>query len=370
LRVLHVLNNLDRGGAEIYTLRLAGQFLAQGHENYLAYTREGSLLECLEAVTDRACSIGSRALDFRSLWSNLAAVCRLVRLIRIVRPDVLHAHVFEAYVWACFAGMFTGVPLIRTVVATRRDAQAWSPPVERILARWTSRFVAFTGESREELASFGIDAHRIAVIPNGVDFGTLELVGGDRTRAARQELGAESRETIVGTVGRLHWHKNQEMFLRSAALVAGRTDDVRFVIDGEGPLRDRLVSVAEELGIADRVVFTGWSSDVYALISAFDVFVLSSVSEGTPNVVLEAMGLGVPVVATAVGGVPRALDHGHAGILVPSNDPEQMANEILILLADRARLRELGTAGMLHCRSTYDFSQISMQVSDLYRDVS
>ena len=349
----------------MYALRLVTHLGGLGHESFLAYARGGALLERFNEVPCRTYRISPRALDFTSFWRNLAAVRRLAGLARKLRAEVIHAHVFEAYVWASLASLLTGVPLFRTVVARRRDAQWWSPPVERLLGHLTRHLVAFTRTSRDELAGFGVTTRKISIVPNGVDPLWFEPTVEAEALAVREGLGLGNHR-IVGTVGRLHWHKNQQLFLKAAAIVADRFPEVRFVIDGDGPLREDLEALRDTVGLSGRVTFTGLSPDVRRLMSALDVFVLSSVTEGVPTVVLEAMALGLPVVATAVGGVGEVIVDGKTGLLVESGDEAGLADAICRVLSSRDEAERLGTAGRAWCRSTCDFRAIARKIEASY----
>ncbi len=365
MKILHVLNNLDRGGAEMYTLRLATHLGALGHQNVLAYTRGGALVDRFVAANVGVHRFGRRPLNFRSFGPNLAAVLHLARLARETRADVMHAHVFEAYVWASWASKISGVPLYRTVVANRLDAQWWSPPVERFMSRRTRHLISLTRTGHDELVAMGVADRKIATIPNGVDPSWFDTVPESERESVRSALGISSCR-IIGTVGRLHWHKNQKLLLKAAPIVLERCPDAKFVIDGEGAMRSELEALRDTLGLSDNILFTGMTPDVRRLMSAFDIFVLPSVTEGSPTVVLEAMALGIPVLATAVGGVPDVIADGGTGLLVPSGNERRLAEGICRLLSSREEARRIGRSGKAWCKANCDFRIIAQKVARLY----
>ena len=364
-RVLHVLNTLELGGAEIYAWKLIKNLDAKRFENHLAFTSGDVLRERFEKLPLKLFQMGKMPFSFKRPYRNILTLYRLFRYIKDNQIDVIHAHLFEPYFWGFFVAQLTNVPLIRTVVSNRRDAPRWQYFFERIWTRFTKYLVVFSENSRQEMIDYiGTDPNRIHVIPNGVECNQLDVVGEDRRGVLRQALDLKN-VLVVGTVGRLHPHKNQALFLRAAARVGKEFEDVVFVIDGEGPLRAELESLADALGIASRVIFTGFSSDVYALISLFDVFVLSSVTEGAPTVVIEAMGLGVPVVATAVGGVPSLITSGQTGFLVDV-DEGAMAKAIVDLLKNPQWRQDMAMAGRAICKKKYDFVEIAKRVGYIY----
>jgi glycosyltransferase involved in cell wall biosynthesis len=235
-----------------------------------------------------------------------------------------------------------------------------------VFAKATTRLIAFTNVSRTELVDhLRICSRKVIVIPNGVEFSVLEGISHETKALLKQQVSPQG-EKIVGNVGRLHPHKNQALFLRAAASVLSGNRYVKFVIDGDGPLRSPLQTLAQELNLSDHLIFTGWSPDVYALMSTLDIFVLSSVTECAPTVVLEAMGLGVPVIATAVGGVPDIIDHGRTGLLVPSGDDRCLAEAILHLLRHPEEARRIGENGREWCRQHCDFTKIARKVEEVY----
>ena len=177
---------------------------------------------------------------------------------------------------------------------------------------------------------------RMRFIPNAMDY---ERFAGARVDAAavRAELGIPAGAPVVGTVGRLTRQKGYADLIEAAALLVARAPDVRFLIVGDGELRPELEARAEALGLAGRIVFAGARPDVERVLRAMDVFAISSLWEGLPTVVMEAMAAGVPVVATDIPGNNDLVSHGGTGWLVPVGDPRAMADRLSLALTDPAR---------------------------------
>ena len=363
VRVLHVINRADHGGAEVYAVKLI-KGLSKGIDHFVAYAGGGGILDRFQALPVDLFLMSSSTLTFRLPFQGFAAVFRLIRYVRAHRIDVIHAHLFEAYVWSSLVSVVTGIPLVRTVVSSRRDAPVWTRPIEWVASTVTKKIICFSSASRREMVDYGITASKVQVIPNGVDRQAVGDVSEARRDKARQEIGDICRP-IIGTVGRLNWHKNQALMLRSAAMVISQVGG-SCVVDGEGPFRDDLKLLVSELGIGDRVRFTGWSADVHALMSLFDVFVLSSVTEGVPNVVLEAMALGIPIVATDVGGVSDLVRDGDTGCLVPSEDQGAMTDAILRLLGDHKKSGAMSRRARILCNEKFSMDSVCGRIRDVY----
>ncbi len=366
IRVLHVINALDHGGAEVYAMQLIAGLRVHGVDSHLAFTHQGTMTNRAARLGVPMAHVSRHLFSFRSPLRSLLAMVRLYQYIRRQGIRVVHAHIFEPYFWVAPAAWFAGVPLIRTVVGTRRDAQWWAPLPERLLARITTAFVVFSGASKAEIKGFGVEDRRIHTIPNGVSFnlGTLPDID-DRARFVKETLGL-SGKFVVGFVGRLHWMKGPTVFLEAAERIAKHIPDVHFVMDGVGPMDAEVRQSARGLGLADRVSFTGLSEDVLGLIRSFDVLVLSSFSEGMPTVLLEAMGLGVPVVATSVGSVPEVIrDRVHGRVVLP-RIPEAISHAVVDLLNSPDEASKMARRARKRCDEFFHFSEISRRVHAVY----
>jgi len=210
-------------------------------------------------------------------------------------------------------------------------------------------------------------AQRVIRIHNGID---LEVLSKSRARdEVRRELGVDSNCLLVGTVGRLTAVKGHEYLLKTAQLMLQKRRNVKFVIVGDGPLKVELQSLAAQLGITENVAFLGHQDDACALMEAMDLFVLPSLHEGIPMVILEAMALGRPVVASRVGGIPEVITDTVHGLLVSAGDPAGIAQACLKLVEDRNLAERYGQAG--RARVEQQFSSVVMggKVANLYRQL-
>jgi glycosyltransferase involved in cell wall biosynthesis len=299
-------------------------------------------------------------------------------LVRREGIDLVHAH------WALPNGFVaarvkraTGVPFAVTLHGS--DVfMAERGPILRAMARRTvaeaAHVTSCSAELRERLLRVAGEEHagKVLVVANGTD--VAEVASSDAAEA-RSRLGLEAGERLVLAVGRLVDKKGFRYFLEAAPAVLERHPDVRFVLGGGGELRAELETLARELGIGGRVVFTGNLShdQVLALVAGAEAFVMPSVRDpagnvdGLPIVVLEAMAAGKPVVATDISGIPLAVEDGRTGILVREKDAGAIARALLGLLGDPGRARALGAAGRERVRTELNWDAIAARHDALYR---
>jgi glycosyltransferase involved in cell wall biosynthesis len=195
---------------------------------------------------------------------------------------------------------------------------------------------------------------RVEVLHNGVDTAALDPARCVRREEVRRELGVSEEVALVTAVGRLTAVKNYPLLLRSFARALQSFPKAALAVVGEGEESEALKTLSGELGIADRVRFTGFRKEVPELLHASDLFAHTSLMEGLPNAVLEAMAMGRAVVATEVGGVPELVAHGETGLLTPSGNEEALAGALLRLLNAPETRRRMGDAGRLRVRQRFD----------------
>jgi glycosyltransferase involved in cell wall biosynthesis len=190
-------------------------------------------------------------------------------------------------------------------------------------------YIAISREIKRVLVSDGIAENRIFVVHSGIDTNRFAT---SRTESLMGEFGLEEDERIVLNVAHLAGHKGQSYLLRAVPLVLEEIPATRFFVVGGGDLRSELTRLAKDLSVQDKVVFTGFRDDVGGFYKIADLFVMSSLQEGLGTALLDALALGIPVVATAAGGITESVWHGKTGRLVPPGDPDALAKEIVYML--------------------------------------
>jgi glycosyltransferase involved in cell wall biosynthesis len=237
------------------------------------------------------------------------------------------------------------------------------------LTRFAEVAVANSQSGAHFLASRGIAAEKTRVIYNGVNSERVTTNEAELA-ALRASLGIPAAAPVVGIVASLTAPKDYPTFLRSARIVLDSLPSARFLIVGDGPLRRELEATAAQLGLADSVLFAGHQMRVAPFIGSFDVAVLSSCDyEGCSNYLLEAMGLGRPVVATDIGGNRELVHHGETGLLVPPRDPAALAAAVLTLLDDRAMVSRLTDAARARFLTGFSVPTMVRQYEQLYEEL-
>ena len=359
LRLLMVVDSLDVGGAERHVVDLVLALQREGHAVTVACSVSGSLAESLEAARIPVRPLVGWIVKRRV---SLPYALGLRKLLRENRFDLVHAHVYASAAASALATVGTGTPL----VVTEHTEALWQGTNGRLFSFWmyhrVARVIAVSAAIRRRLIERdGVPPAKITVVPNSVP-----PVWGLRGDAL--PLPAELGEgPVVGVVARLQPEKGVTNFVTAAARVAKEFSAARFVVVGDGPLREELFALAEDLGVRERFLFLGFRPDAQALIKLMDVVAVPSVSEGTPLVVLEAMAAGVPVVASEVGGIPDQIRHGHEGILVPPADSRALGDALLDLLRDPERARRMGEAGRLRAGTEFGHENMVRRVEGIYR---
>lgn len=359
-RVLVVITRADIGGAVIHMLGLITALEAEV-EFHLAVGPD-------DALADRAARSGAQLHRVQHLVRTVSpiddarAVAGLVSLVRRLDPDVIHAHTFKAGLASRLAGLITRTPVIYTPHGWRfSDGNPWlwrliGPLVEASLACATAKVICVSLAEMDAATNRRVlRPDKAAVIHNGITDSPL--------RAGMAERSGSMRIVVVA---RMAPPKDHETVLRALAGVAFPYD---LLLIGDGPRRPALEALARRLGVADRVRFLGARLDVARLLQDAEVLVLSSFSEGFPLTVLEGMRAGLPVVATAVGGVPEAVSDGETGILVPPGDSAALAAALEALAHSADLRRRMGLAGRQVYEARFRLEQQSEATLQIYREV-
>ena len=292
--------------------------------------------------------------------SELLAVCRRERV------TVWHGHDYKTNALGLLLRRFWPMRLVTTVHGWVRHT-ARTPVYYRLDRLCLPRYEKVFCVSEDLVGACtaaGVSAADCVLLENAID--TDEYRRRATNEEAKAALGLPTDGLVVGAVGRLSAEKAFDVLIRAVRGLRDRGLDVRLVVVGEGDDRDRLEALAAELGVADRVALPGWQSDVRHYLEAMDVFALSSLREGLPNVLLEAMALEVPVVATRVAGVPRVVRDGRDGLLVEPGDLPGLTRALYVLLTDAALRDRFREAGRRTVEARYGFPARMRKLAAVY----
>jgi sugar transferase (PEP-CTERM/EpsH1 system associated) len=355
LHVTHVVLSLDCGGLERIVLDLArtGPELGQ-RVSVICLERAGTLaLQVEEAGAPVICL--EKPPGRRPEMAG-----RVQSTLRLLRPDVVHTHQIGAL---CYSGAAAKEERVPVVVHTEHINQvakhrSFNRQIRtRLLwclgARYADRFFCVSEDIASEARAFGaVPRRKLGVVLNGIDTARFRARG--PCAAQREALGIPAGAPVVGTVGRLNEVKCQDLLVRSFRRVLDRTPGAHLLLVGDGPKRADLHALVGELGLSDRVHFTGYQAEPDRYMQLMDVFALPSRAEGLPLAILEAWAAGLPVVATRVGGVPRLVEDGRTGLLIDSGDGDALAAALGRLLEDRNLARRIADAGRDRAVADFD----------------
>jgi glycosyltransferase involved in cell wall biosynthesis len=369
LKVLQVVSVPGVGGAQVYVESVVQRLVGLGYDVTVMCSDDPTVV----ARYARMARVHPTPIPYRAApWSDVRFFVRLLRLMRRERFDVVQTSAAKASLFGRLAARLARVPV---VIFTAHgfpfhDFMPLLPRLglrmlERVMSRWCTDMVVSVSEvdRRAAVAEGIVPPERIITIQNGIDLGGPVAA----RAAARESLGLAPEGPVVGIVGRLAPQKAPADFLRAAALIAREVPAATFLVVGDGPLRSDLERLAGELGLDRQVRFLGFRDDVPRVLAALDVFALTSLWEGLPFTVLEAMRAGTPVVATEVNGVSDVVEHGRTGLLARPRDTAQLAAHVIALLKDPGRARVMGEAGQRRVRQRFDVDRMVSELSDLYQ---
>lgn len=366
IHVVQLTDNLGYGGAERVALDLARRFDPQRFRSTICVTRPKPIPPARRPLLDALSREGGGFLQLdRSGRLDLAAWRPLLRLLRRERVDVLHGHMNGGSVWAAALGRLAGVPAI---VAHEHGSESVASferrLADRFVARATDAIVAVTEDERTRwIDRRRAPAGRVHVIPNAVEPADPQHAAPERLR---RELGLGGDARLVGCVGALRPEKAQVVLVEAAVRLRESHPEANVVLIGGGPERAALEARVAELGLAGKVHFTGKRDDVPEVLPGLDVVVNCSDREGMPLGVLEYMSAGLPIVATAVGGVREIIDDGVHGVLVAPRDPDALAAAVGGLLDEPRRARGLGERAHARQRAEFDAAVVTRRFEELY----
>lgn len=355
------ITDLDPGGAERALVHIVTRLdRAEWSPHVFCLAGEGRL-----AAELRDAGVPVVCLGIRRWWPFPAAF-RLVRELRRIRPAVLQTFLHHANIIGRWAGRRAGTPVIVSGIRVAERRSRFRLWLDRRTANRVDRHVCVSeGVAEFSIQTGGLPRDKVVVIPNGVDF--------DRFAHARPadfaEFGVPPDRRVILSVGRLDPQKGVMVLLDAFAALARELPDVHLILVGDGPLRPEIEKFVSSHALADRVHLTGFRDDVPSLMQAADCFVLASLWEGMPNVLLEALAAGLPVVGTAVEGVAELLADGERGRIVPPNDAGRLR------VALRETLTAPATDAPPHIKSQhisgkeFTWRAIAARYEQLYRDL-
>jgi len=368
--ICHVVSGDRWAGAEVQVAALLKYLKRHDDVNLSAVLlNPGRLADEISHCGIELKVLPERSHSFRSILSEAT------RFFHGRSIHVLHSHRYKENLLAALLARRCGIPVVvRTQHGlpepqrgVRRLKQTLLQSLDHLVARWSTDRVVSVSSEMTTFLSRRLAPGKVVTIFNGIDLENVRSELGPQD--ARERLGIPVNYRVIGTAGRLEPIKRLDLFLEMARRIRDRRSNVRFVVAGEGREESRLRALAVKLGIQNDVLLLGHRDDVFDVLRALDIMVLSSDHEGMPMVLLEAMALEVHVVARAVGGIPEVIEQGVSGVLVNSSDPTALADSCLKALDDREQSRQMTEAAKRKVQEQFSAERTAGEVRLLYNSL-
>jgi glycosyltransferase involved in cell wall biosynthesis len=373
-RVLLLRSSAGFHGPERQMLQLAKHMRREGFQlEILALYRRNEAMPLIHPLIERARNHGLNAeqLEGKAKLSP-KDVLYIAQRLKSGQFSLIHTHGYKANILGGMAAKLAGVKSVATVhLHTETTYRLRLYKIIDLLAlRFFPKVIAVSENLRQYLIANGLPPKKVVTIHNAVD---LEIFASGvsfcNDKALKNRLGIGSDQYIVSIIGRLTSQKGHRYFLESAKRILEVLPETRFLIVGDGPLREELEGLSLSLGVAQAVCFLGYQQDIATLMGISDVIVMSSLKEGLPYVLLEALALARPVVGTQVGGIPEVIKHGETGLLVPPKDSKGLAEAIIRVLRNPEEAARLGERGRKLVSREFNVETMVRKTAAVYAEV-
>jgi L-malate glycosyltransferase len=364
IKILTMITSFQIGGTERQVTNVSLRLDAARFDLHLACLRNfGELRKEVEQeprIHLPVFNIG-RLYTFRTLRE----AGRLVRYIRNNAIQIVHTYGLYPNIFAVPAARLAGASVIASIRDCGDILKPWQRWLQKITCRMADCVLVNADAIRESLIRQGYRPDKILLIRNAIV--QPKAMTADGSAGIREELGFSPSGPLVIVLSRLNPMKGIEYFLDAASIVAGKIPETRFLVVGDGGSRQELEIRAAALGLAGKIVFTGWRTDVPRLLSEVNLSVLPTLSEGLSNTLLESMAWGVPVIATRVGGNTEIVEDGVTGLIVPPKDSPMLANAMITLIENPALASRFGAAGKRRIAELFSLERSVREIENLYQ---
>jgi glycosyltransferase involved in cell wall biosynthesis len=365
IHILHLVSSNGLYGAEHVILNIAQS------EEMVSYV--GALYNAHNPhreLIDEAKKMGLKTAVFNSQGRvDLKTVARVGRFLKENQIDIIHTHNYKSDIIGFLAVLRGRTKWVATnhVWHGLDHKLRLYEGIDAFILRFASRVAAVSGEIKNDLIAKHIPAQKVHVVDNGIDIGRF-----DRpcpVESPRAEFNLDARDIVITIVGRLSPEKGHVTFLKAAQAVVSREGQVKFLIVGDGPLREDLHAQAQALGLGGRVIFAGARKDMPEIYALSDLMVNASSIEGLPMTILEAMAAKVPLIVTPVGAVPQVIQHELNGLIVNPGDDQRLAEAICSLLDDPARREALAARAYENVCERFSSTAMVSRYRNIYKNV-
>lgn len=373
LKVCYIITKLELGGAQKFTLYTTENLDKENFSTFLI-TGRGGMLEDEAAEKIKLYSLSNLVREISPL-KDLKALFNIMQVLRIERPDIVHTHSSKAGILGRLAAKLMG---IKTIIHTIHgysfnDTQSWYKKnlyvfLERFCSFFSDKLIVETQEDLNKGVVYKIaKKEKFTIISSGIDVQYYKSYKPDPS--FRNTLTNNKNAKIIMTVGPFKPQKNLQDFIKTAEIVCRKIDKAIFFITGDGELRPELEKLIADLKLQDKVILLGWRRDIIELLSACDIFVMTSLWEGLPRTILDAMCRAKPVIANAVGGIPEVIENGKNGFLTKPYDIADTSDKIITLLQNENLMLKIGENAKASIDEKYDINYGVKQQEILYQNL-
>jgi len=377
IRVLHLVDSLGIGGAERQLALIVAALDHTRFQSHVCHLHSPSHLGSL--FTQAGVPVYGLEVSGKHQWP--IGIIKLLRLVHSLKIDLIHTSLFESDILGGVCGRLSGIPVVSTLcnIGGEPERLIDNPRMNRLKLSFTTKFWGYTlrlghrhyiaiskAVMDSAVRTYKLPEHKITVIYRTLSSDWFDDDSSVYGVKLREELDINGAYPVVVNVGRLVPQKGQRYLIEAMPEVLIRFPQGRVLIAGEGILHDSLAKLCQELGIQDNVEFLGARDDVRELLAISNIFVFPSLFEGLGGALLEAAGMGKPCVASRVGPLPEVIEHGVSGLLVPSRNPQAIAQAIIGLAGDPERARTMGDNARAIVRSRFAISRIATELEQLY----
>lgn len=377
--MLQVITKLTTGGAQEHVIYLSHLLDRKKFDvTILSGTQTDGKSDQVEEVREKKINLkllSQLAREIKPLLDFLALL-KIIAYVRKERFDIVHTNSSKAGILGRVAARLAGAPVILHTVHgwahhdfMSRFRRRFYVTLERIVERFTDKIIAVSELNVKKALSDNIGHQgKYCIIRSGIDLEEFSRSGIDKEKKKRQ-WNIKPSDKVVGSVTRLSYQKSPGDFIRMANEILKSNTRVSFLLVGDGPLRKEIETMIGEYKISEKVILTGFRSNIPELLSIMDVFVLTSLWEGLPRVLPQAMAMGIPIVATRVDGVPEAVKHGENGFLVPVRDFRATAKRTLQLIENPLLAKRIGETGKKMVYPEFCVREMVKKTEKLYEDL-
>lgn len=369
IKIVYVITSTGVGGAEkILCKTVMGMDYNKYNLSICSLKKKGEKAKELEkhGITVDCLNMANKEGVIGWLTSIIALV-RLYSYLKKREPLIVHSFLFRANILARVAGYLVGVPIIISSVRVMGGEKCYYHCLERMTSFMVDHYVSVSEGVKEYIIKKSkIRAHKISVIYNGIE---VRRVNSVQVRSGKFPFEIKDGDRVVVAVGRLHKQKGYRYLLQAIARVGVEVPRVKLIIVGEGEEENNLKNLVKLLDLTSKIIFAGLRDDVEMILERAELFVLPSLWEGMPNVLLEAMIAGKPVIATDVGGISEVVINGETGVLVAPKDSDALANAILNLFKDKMKAENMGKAAGNRVEKHFSISGTLEKTENLYREL-